>query len=288
MGGYSLPDIKTPDVRLLSAWAIIATVLALAALWQLVNTCFQLGVLAHSPKLGRLKQSESRSPAVLAGHFTSVANAVVCVAAFLPVAIQRLEAGGWSPGALLPLWSRPLAIGPPLPGTSTFYLSLAAYCLQTSLASAERVVNGATGERLVLLQRVLLFLLASSICMVECVPELSLAVLLLEVPSPFVALWQALQDFRLRSDPLYGGSGYVAVFAILKWRLILFGGCVVCAISHAEARKKLGGDRQRCHMMILCIALLAAYGAHFARLCREVNRIGQDNKESRRASDLQV
>lgn len=278
--GIVIPDVKAPDVRLLSVWATIAAVCALAVLWRLVHHCFQLGVLARSPKLGRLKSSEGRSPRVLAGHFTAVANVAVCIAAYLPAARQRLAADAWSPGALLPLWSRPLAIGPPLPGTSTFYLSLAGYCLHAALLAAERLASGVSSERMVLLQRTLLFLLAASICMVEWVPELALALLLLEVPSPFVALWQALQDFRLRSDPLFSVSGVVAVTSILKLRLIIFGLCLVCAVSHPEVRQKLWGDGHRFLALLACIALFTSYAVHVSRLYRDLRREWLDARDA--------
>jgi len=274
-----LPGVTTPDVRLLSAWATFTAVLALAALWRLVHNCFQLGVLARSPKLGRLKLYDGKSPRVLAGHFTSVANAVVCVAAYLPAAHERLAADGWSPGALLPLWSRPLAVGPPLLGTGTFYLSLAGYCLHASLLAVERYASGVTTERMALVQRALLFLLAASTCMVDCVPELTFAFLLLEVPSPFVALWQALQDFQLRSDPLFGVASFISVLSILQCRLVIFGLCLACAICHGEVRQKLTGDGQRFLMLSCCLALFTTYWIHFTRLCRELHRDWQETNK---------
>lgn len=279
--GAAIPDVKTPDVRLLSAWAILATVLALAVMWRLVHNCFQLGVLARSPKLGRLDKSEGRSAGVLASHFSSVANAVVCLTSYLTAAQQRVAADGWSLGALFPLSSRRLAIGPPLSGTSTFYLSLAGFCLHASVLAAERAARGVAVERMALLQRSLLLLLASSVCMVEHVPELALVLLLMEVPSPFVALWQALQDFRLRSDPLYGISGVAAVFMIALCRLFVFGLCLGCAISHPEARQKLS---KRWFMLSLEMSLLVAYAVHFARLCRDLCRDMQDAKDPREAT----
>jgi len=276
----AVPNIKAVDVRLLSAWATIASVLALAVLWRLVHHCFQLCVLARSPKLGRLKSYEARSPRVLAGHFTCVANAVVCLAAYMPAAQGKLAAAGWSLGALLPLSSRPLAIGPPLPGTGTFYLSLAAYCLHASLLSVERIAGGVAMERMALLQRTLLFLLASSVCMVECVPEVALALLLLELPSPCMALWQALQDFRLRSEPVPLVASACALFGIFMCRLVIFGLCIICAIAHPEASKKLWHEK-RYFEIGLCVALLVVYVVHFARLSREVRKGMQDSKEVR-------
>lgn len=274
----ALPEIKTPDVRLLSAWATLATVLALTALWRLVHESFQLGVLARSPKLGRLSVSEGRSPTVVAGHFTSVANAVVCLAAFFPAAEQRLSADGWSIGALFPLWSRPLSMGPPMSGTSLFYLSLAAYCLYAAFISAERILAGASSERLALLQRMLLFVLASSACMVEFVPQLSLALLLLEVPSPFVALWQALQDFRVRTDPGYGVAGGIAVVCIVKCRLLYFGVCFMMIWFHTEATTIISARPQRLFLLFLCFASLISYGVQAAYLGRDVRRAFQDAK----------
>lgn len=231
---------------------------------------------------------------MLAGHFTSVANAVVCLAAFMPAARQRLAADSWSLGALFPLWSHPLAIGPPLSGTCVFYLSLAGYCLHASLIAAERCAAGVTAERMVLLQRFLVFLLASSVCMVEQVPELALVLLLFEVPYPFVAMMQALQDFRLRSDPLYRVASIGAVFGIGKCRLMMFGFSLACTISHPEFWQKLGGVGCRQLAFSLYIGLFVTYAVHFARLCREMQRDAQDAKDSRevpraqRASDIQT
>lgn len=260
----AIPDIKVTDVRLLSAWTTIASILALTALWRLVHTCFEFAVLARSPKLGRLKSSESRSPRVLAGHFTAVANAVVCMAAFLTAAQARLAAAGWSPGALIPLWSRPLSIGPPLPGTSLFYLSLAAYCLHASFVAAERATCDVATECMVLLQLVLLFLLASSACMVEFVPELALTFLLLEVPSPLVALFHALRDFGLHLEPTFRVTGFLAVVVSIKLRLLACGFCLACAMLHPDAWGKLDGPRL--FILSLCVALVATYGVQAARL----------------------
>lgn len=256
-----------------SAWATFTTVLALAALWRLVHACFSLGILAHSPQLGRLRFPDGRCPTVLADHFASLANAVVCLAAAAPAARRRLAASDWSLGALFPLWSRPLAVGPSLPGTSTFYLSLAAFCLHSSILAGERVFRGGgAAERAALLQRALLLLVAASMCTSECAVELSLVTLLLEIPSPFISLWEALKDFRAHSDPFFGVVGYAAVFAILKTRLAVFGFCLVCCIAHPNARQQLWASAPKRHVLILCIALFVAYAFHFASLLRDVRR----------------
>lgn len=276
IGGTAL--VASPNIQLCSAWATVATILALTASWRLAHHCFQFGVLTRSPWLGRVKPSDGRSPRVLAGHFTSVANAVVCIVAYASAARQRLAADSWSSGALFPLWSRPLAIGPPPPGTSIFYLSLAAYCLNTSVLSAERLASGATAEQLVLLQRVLLFLLASSACMAESVPELTLTLLLLEVPSPFGAMWQVMLDFRARTVrgcgelgiPILGVLGGAAVLTATMFRFILFGLCLGCTIFHPDAHQKLWGNHERIFTICLCIALLVTYVVSFVRLSREI------------------
>lgn len=292
-GVVTLPDIQTPDLRLLSPWAIIATVLALTALWRLVHNSFQLGVLARAPKWGRLSVSDGRSPTVIAGHFTSVANAVVCLAAFAPAAQQRLAADGYSLGAVFPLWSRPLAMAPPTPGIGLFFLSLSAYCLHAALIAAERIMAGASSEHLALFQRLLLFILAASVCMVESVPQLALALLLLEVPSPLVGLWQSLQDFRARSDNGFAAAGVVAVFGIVKCRLVLFGLCVMIAIHHPDAKKKFEASAQRFIFMLLCFVLFTCYLVDSVYFSRDVRRASQDAKQlagrdPRSSSNMQV
>lgn len=276
--GASLIGVALQDARLFSVWTTAASVLALAAFWRLVHSCFDLAVLAQHPILGRLKSNEGRNTAVLAGHFTTVTNAVVCVAAAIPVARAKLVANDWSLGALLPLWYRPLGLSPPFPGSGAFYLSLAAYCLQSFFFYAVRVAHGSAGagDRTVLAQRMLLFLVASSLCVANFVPELTLAVLLLEVPSPFVALWQALLDCRARSDPFFGISGCAAVVAIMKFRLTFFGFILVCTMSHPQAGK-LSGSRS--WILLLLIVLMITYVVHFVRLCREVKRYARDKED---------
>lgn len=231
---------------------------------------------------------------MLASHLTSVANAVVCLVGFFAAAQQRLVAAGWSLGAFYPVWSRPLAIGPPLTGTTYFYLSLAGYCLHASVLGAERAACGSTPDHVVLLQRFLLLLAAASACMVAYVPELAMVFLLLEVPSPFVALWHTLQDFRLNSIPLSQSAGMAVVFSILKCRVMTFGFSLVCAISHPDAWAKLTAGGQRFMTTFLCLPLLVSYGVHFAQLSHDVHRQLRDAKDSRgasqprRASDVQV
>jgi len=277
--GNILPEVKTPDIRLLSVWSVLASVLALGVLWRVVHTCFQLGVLARSPKLGRLKSSDGRSPRVLAGHLTSVANAVVCLAAYLPAAERRLAADAWSLGALFPVWSRPLAIGAPLLGTDTFYLSLAGYCLHSSLLAMERMASGNSTDNLVLLQRVLLLLLCASVCMVEFVPELALILLLLEVPSPFAALWQTVQDFQMQADPLYNAAGLSGVITTALFRIALFGFSLVCIVLHPDARQKIMCCGWRLSTLSLCACLLVTHGVHLTHLCRPMCRDRQETKE---------
>lgn len=276
--GITLPEVKARDVRLLSIWATVASVIALTALWRLVHSCFYLGVLARSPKLGRVKLPDGRSPTVVAAHFTSVVNAVVCLAAYAPATWERIAADGWSLGALFPSWSRPLAIGPAVPGTNAFYLSLAAYCLHACLVDAERVVHGASTEQTALIQRMLLFVVVVFVCMVDFVPEVSLALLLLEVPSPFVALSQALQDFRASSDPHFGVASGAAVFCILKLRFIVFGACLCCALCHQD-RQKLETSLPREFMLTLCCTLLCFYIQEFYRVWRDMRRASQDVKQ---------
>mmetsp|Transcript_47537 Transcript_47537/g.85827 ORF Transcript_47537/g.85827 Transcript_47537/m.85827 type:complete len:303 (+) Transcript_47537:171-1079(+) len=254
------------DLVLLSGWTTIAAVLALLAFWHLVFVFFHFGIISNACHLARLKRSDGRNPSALANHLCSVANAVVCCAVALPVYRERVTSLS-SLGALFPLWSRPLAITPVSAGTRAFYLSLASYCTHACLWGYESAVGFA--DQLVLAQHATLALLAACMCMVDFVPEMTLAMLMLEVPSPFWALWRILVDFRARSDPCFCGTGILLVANIVKLRLLLFGACLVCTITHPDARQF---DGTRYLMLFVCIVLYALYVDHFWEIYEAVHR----------------
>lgn len=254
------------DLVLLSVWTTVAAVLALLAFWHLVFVFFQFGIVSNACHLARLKRSDGRNPSVLANHLCSVANAVVCCAVALPVMHERVTSLS-SFGALFPLWSRPLAITPVSVETRAFYLSLASYCTHACLWGYESAIGFA--DQLVLAQLAILAFLAACMCMVDFVPEVTLAMLMLEVPSPFLGLWRILVDFRARSDPCFACTGVLLVVSIAKLRLLLFGTCLVCTIGHPD-RSQLDGTRY--FMLFLCIALYALYIEHFWQIYEDVRR----------------
>lgn len=290
--GKALPVVAAPNVELFAMWSAVGTILALAAFWRLVHHGFQLGLVSKMPKLGREKSSDGRSPRVLAGHCTSALNALICLAAWLPLAKQQLSAASWSPGALFPVWSKLLTISPPPLGASAFLICLSGYSLNALLLSIERLVAGSSAERAVCLQRGLVFVASGLVCCFAYVPEIALMLLLLEVPSPIVAAWHAIGDLRARVDPSLDVVGGVAVVAVLKVRILMFGLCMVFALTHHNWYRVLCHDTYRFLMTASCVALLVSYTVSFVRLAKDVRRSSQGSKgdpsKQRRASDLQV
>lgn len=254
------------DLVLLSVWTIVAAVLVLLTFWHLVFVFFHLGIISNATHLARLKRSDGRNPSTLANHLCSVANAVVCCAVALPVYVDHASSSSFL-GALLPLWSRPLAIAPLCAGTRAVHLSLAAYCAHAFLLGYESAVEIA--DHLVLGQRALLALLAACVCMVDFVPEVSLAMLMLEVPSPFWALWRCLIDFRACSDQSFSAVAVLLVGAIVKLRLLFFGACLICTIGHPDCGQF---DGTRYWLLFLCLTIYALYLVHFVKIYGDAHR----------------
>merc|ERR1719498_1491653 len=144
----------------------------------------------------------------------------------------------------------------------------------------ERMASGNTTDNLVLLQRLLLLSLCASTCMVEFVPELALLLLLLEVSSPFTALWQTVQDFQMQADPLYNAAGLSAVITTALFRIALFGFSLGCIVLHPDARHKIMCCGWRLSMLSLCACLLVTHGVHWTHLCRPMCRERPDTKEA--------
>lgn len=252
--------------NVLSFWATSAAVFALLAFWHLVHAFFHFGIISNASHLARLKKSDGRSPLVLANHLCSVANAVVCCAVALPLYYENIKGAG-SLGVLVPLWNRPLAMTP-LVASSTFYLSLAAYCTHAFIWGLDTAVGLA--DQLALAQHAVLALLACGMCMVNFVPEICLAMLMLEVPSPFLALSRVLVDFRARSDCFFAATGIVLLSAIVKLRVLLFGACIFCTIGHPDIGQLNGA---RYFILLLCLIVYVLYVTHLMKIAGELQRL---------------
>lgn len=256
-----------------SGWTSTSALLMLVVVWSLFYASVHLAVLASKPHLARLKPSDCRSPGMLAGHLAAIFNAVTCIAmatCWLHVSEASGPLGGLLPGAHKPF----LYEMPPL-GTGIFYLIYAAYCVFHVLF----VVTGSWPiDHMNLMHYVFSALAAMLILSDHFVREVGPFLLLLEAPTPFLALHAIFTSFRVEDGPWFQINMILLVAVFFCCRIMLFGSWILWFVTHPDISQLMAkGSRAVTFLLLVKIFMLQL--AWFSKIVTRVRRDAQNQEK---------